>query len=140
MGNGAAAASETRAAARREATLVPNITAVRVMPHRADAKLINISTTGMLVECATRLQPGSSCTVIIEGGFTPASIESRVARSAVIAVTKEGGIRYHIGFSFKQPIVLEELPEEPEPVPETPIVELEPVRPIPTTSTLRNRW
>lgn len=140
MSTSAAVSSETRAAHRREAALVPNITAVRLMPHRAEAKLINISTTGMLVECATRLQPGTSCTVVIEGGFTPASIDSRVARSAVIAVTKEGGIRYHIGFSFKQPIVLEEPPVDPEPVPEAPIVELEPVRSLTVASTLRNRW
>jgi hypothetical protein len=138
MGSSAAAIAEVRAAVRREAALVPNITSVSLMPQRADAELVNISTTGMLVECATRRPPGSSCTVVIEGGFTPASIECRVARSAVVAVRKDGSIRYHIGFCFKQPIALEELPAPPEPVVEAPIAE--PTKPVQAPSTLRNRW
>lgn len=135
------ASIENRKTDRRDASLVPTITAVRLSPHGAEAKLLNISTTGVLVECATRLQPGSSVTVIFEGGFSPSSVDSRVARSAVVAVNKGGGMRYQIGLAFKQPISLEELPSTP---PESPAaVILEPIsgeRPVVAPSVPRNRW
>jgi hypothetical protein len=132
---------ENRKADRRDASLVPSITGVRLSPHGAEAKLVNISTTGVLVECATRLQPGSSVTVIFEGGFSPPSVDSRVARSNVVAVNKGGGMRYQIGLAFKQPITLEDLPStsiEPAAAPvEEPVQESAPVVAPPAP---RNRW
>jgi hypothetical protein len=135
------ASIENRKSDRRDASLVPTITAVRLSPHGAEAKLINISTTGVLVECATRLQPGSSVTVIFEGGFSPSAIDSRVARSAVVAVNKGGGMRYQIGLAFKQPIQLEELPSTPSET--VPVMIEEPLSEpaaIVAPPVLRNRW
>jgi hypothetical protein len=135
------ASIENRKADRRDASLVPTIIGVRLSPQRAEAKLINISTTGVLVECGTRLQPGSSVTVIFEGGFTPSSVDSRVARSSVVAVNKGGGMRYHIGLAFKQPIVLDELPSTAAPEPPAKAVDETISEPSPIASSVpRNRW
>ncbi len=59
--------------------------------------------------------------VVFEGSFSPAQIEARVARSSVAIMHKGGGLGYHTGIAFHQPIVLPELPgeinvpDEPEP-------------------------
>jgi hypothetical protein len=143
MSTSVTASIENRKADRRDASLVPTITAVRLSPQRTEARLINISTTGVLVECATRLQPGSSVTVIFEGGFTPSSVDSRVARSAVVAVTKGGGMRYQIGLAFKQPIELDELPLTAAPEPPASVAGessvSDPIA-IVARSVPRNRW
>jgi hypothetical protein len=104
-------ARETRKAPRRDAALVPTITGVRLSPHGADARLVNISTSGALVESTARLQPGWAVTLQFEGGFQPASVESRIARSTIVAVAAGGRLQYHIGVAFKHPIVLEPLPD-----------------------------
>lgn len=105
------AVRETRKAPRRDASLVPTITALRLSPHGAAARLVNISTSGALVETAARIQPGCSLTLQFEGGFAPAAVESRVARSTIVAVGPEGKLHYQIGVAFKVPITLEELPD-----------------------------
>jgi hypothetical protein len=142
MSSTVTASIENRKADRRDASLVPTITGVRLSSQRTEAKLINISTTGVLVECGTRLQPGSSVTVIFEGGFTPSSVESRVARSTVVAVNKGGGMRYQIGLAFKQPIALAELPSTATPAP--PAAAVEETTSEPPALTVppppRNRW
>jgi hypothetical protein len=45
--------------------------------------------------------------VVFEGTFTPSSIPSRVARTTIIGIGKDGTMRYHIGLSFTKPISLE---------------------------------
>ena len=89
---------------------VPEITGVRLKPHGADATLVNISTSGILVECASRIKPGTAVIVVFEGTFSPAQIDARVARSSVAIMHKGGGLGYHTGIAFNQPIVLPDLP------------------------------
>jgi hypothetical protein len=113
------AADEKRGSPRRAASAMPSIESVRISPHRAEAVLINISDTGVLVECGMRLQPGTRVTVLFSGSFTPSSVPSRVARSVVSGMAAEG-IRYQVGIAFNQPIELPELP--PEAVVEEPAV------------------
>ena len=102
--------AENRSATRLPASLVPNITGVRLSPHGTDAKLVNISATGVLVECTSRLKPGSVVTVIFDGGFSPATISGRVARSSVAGIGRDGALRYHIGIAFKHGINLADAP------------------------------
>ncbi|HVH26207.1 MAG TPA: PilZ domain-containing protein [Vicinamibacterales bacterium] len=99
--------SEKRVAVRRPASQVPAITAIRLSPQGTRATLINISHTGVLVESASSLKPTSAVTVVFEGTFTPSSVPSRVARTTVVGIGKDGTMRYHIGLSFTKPITLE---------------------------------
>jgi hypothetical protein len=99
---------EHRCAPRRDAREVPAITGVRLKPHGADAVLVNISSSGILVECSSRIKPGTSVIVVFEGGFQPAQVEGRVARSSVAIMHKNGALGYHTGIAFNRPITLAE--------------------------------
>lgn len=129
--------AEARSAPRLPASLVTSITAVRLSPHGADATLLNISASGVLVECTTRFRLGTAVTAVFEGTFSPSSVEGRVARSCVATMNKNGVLRYHIGIAFNKPIPLEEAPaaaiQQPAATPEAPSAP--PVRPI-----VSNRW
>jgi hypothetical protein len=105
-------ARENRAEVRRPASDVPAIKEVRIWPPRTEAVLINISEGGILAECGTRFQPGMQVTVGFVGGFSPASVSGRVARSAIAGMGPEG-VRYQVGIAFTQKISLPELPAAP---------------------------
>ena len=100
---------ENRAEVRRPASDVPAIKEVRIWPPRTEAVLINISEGGILAECGTRFQPGMQVTVGFVGGFSPASVSGRVARSAIAGMGPEG-VRYQVGIAFSQKIVLPDPP------------------------------
>lgn len=140
---------EHRNASRRPASTAPEITGVRLKPHGADATLVNISTSGILVECASRIKPGTAVIVVFEGTFSPAQVDARVARSSVAIMHKGGGLGYHTGIAFNRPIVLPEIPgeinvpDEPESQPEIPppiLAALSAVTVEPTPVVLVNRW
>ena len=136
--------TEKRIAPRHPASRVPSITAVRLSPQGTRATLVNISTTGMLVETSAALKPTSAVTVVFEGTFTPSSMPSRVARTTVVGIGKDGTLRYQIGLSFARPIELEELvagavahtsAEAPPPAAADP-----PAAPALPPAVVRNRW
>ena len=140
---------EHRSSGRRPAATVPEITGIRLKPHGADATLVNISTSGILVECASRIKPGTAVIVVFEGTFSPAQVDARVARSSVAIMHKGGGLGYHTGIAFNRPIVLPEIPgeinvpDEPESQPETApptLAALSAVTVEPTPVVLVNRW
>lgn len=136
---GKSRAGELRSAPRRPAALVPSITGVRVPPHANSATLLNISASGVLLECTGRLPLGTAVTVFFDGTFSPTSVDSRVTRSAVASMNKKGVLRYHIGLAFNSPIVFEDTPEsadipEPEAAPPPALVV------TPTPAVIGNRW
>jgi hypothetical protein len=98
---------EGRGAPRLAASDVPSITGVRLRPFGAEATLMNISASGVLVECVTRLRLGTAVTVVFDGTFSPAIVEGRVARSSVATVSKNGVLGYHVGIAFQKPIPLD---------------------------------
>jgi hypothetical protein len=125
-------------ATRIPASRMPSITGVRISPAGVEGTLVNISATGVLVECDRRLKPLSSVTVIFHGTFQPASISSKVARCAVAGIGGDGALRYHVGVAFNAKITLEQAPEPPvERVHET--QQGTAVAPV-TVPVLRNRW
>jgi hypothetical protein len=144
---------EGRSAPRLPASAVPGIKGVRLSPHGTEATLMNISASGILVECVSRLRLGTAVTAVFDGTFSPATIEGRVARSSVANVSKKGVLQYHIGIAFNKPIVFEAAPvaaaiRQPEapaaletpaalgtPVTATQAPEAAPVLPV-----LTNRW
>ena len=98
---------EHRSAPRRPASAVPSIKGVRLSPHGTEATLLNISASGILVECTSRLRLGTAVTTVFDGTFSPSTIEGRVARSSVANVSKKGVLQYHIGIAFNKPITIE---------------------------------
>ncbi len=94
-------------ARRLRASQVPGISGIRLTPAGGDSSLVNISSSGVLVECSSRLVPKTQLTVHFEGTFCPASVEGRVARCQVAGIGRDGALRYHIGIAFAQPIPLD---------------------------------
>ena len=101
------------AAARRPASAVPSITALRISPPGFEATLIDISESGLLAECGTALKIGQAVTVDFEGTFSPQSLDAQVIRSAVASMTSDG-VRYQIGLSFNTPIAFDDKAPQPE--------------------------
>src|SRR5262245_30969260 len=134
------AVSEKRSAPRRPASQVPSITGLRLSPHGAEAKLVDISTTGLLAECTSRLKVGSSVAVLFEGGFSAASVVGRIARCSVAAMGRDGVLRYHVGISFNKPIVLEDDVETPAPVIAAAAAAESTATVAPVAPSVRNRW
>ncbi len=100
--------SERRTAPRFPASVMPSITSVHLSPGGGEAFLVNISSTGALVRCATRLLVGTPITLVFDGEFSPASIKGRVARCLVADLGRPAGLSYHIGIAFKEAIPLGE--------------------------------
>lgn len=146
-------ASETVQAPRVPASQVPSIKSLRLSPHGADAKLVNISTSGLLAECSSRLKVGSTVAVLFEGTFTESTVVGRIARCEVSTMGKDGVLRYFVGIDFNKPIdlglgaaqnpVAAGAPaSQPKPVaakPEPPRPRLVAVPP-PAPAIVRNRW
>jgi PilZ domain-containing protein len=86
---------------------VPSITGVRLKPFGVDAALLNISASGVLVECARGLRLGTAVTVVFDGTFPTPLVEGRVARSTVATMATNGSLRYHVGITFQTRIALE---------------------------------
>lgn len=128
---------EHRAAPRFAAALVPAITGLRLSPHGIDAKLVNISATGVLAECGMRLKVGSAVTLSFGGTFEPSSVTARVVRCAVAAMSRDGGLLYHVGIAYDARIPL----NEPSGTAKTKMIP-EPMMPeaIPERVVIRNRW
>ena len=132
--------TESRVAPRRPASLIPDITTVRLTPVGGNAALVNISATGVLVECATRIAPGSPVTVVFEGTFVPGSVSGKVARCEVTGIDQQGVLRYHLGIAFNKSIEMDDLPlAPPSPEPETEI-SLAGITAAPPHPVLYNRW
>jgi len=116
---------------RRPAASVPSITGLRFKPHGIDATLVDISETGLLAECAERLKPGTSVTVLFEGMMAFRSVTGRVARSFVSTMGADCRLRYQVGIAFNDPIVIDDdiTPVEPENT-----------APVVAPRVVRNRW
>lgn len=99
------------ASPRHPASRVPEITGVRLTPSGGDATLVNISSSGALVECGTKVVPKSPVTVSFRGTFTPAFVDGHVVRCSVARIDKDSALRYHVGIAFNQTI-----PFDPGPV------------------------
>jgi len=95
-----------RLARRYPALAFPEIRGVRLAPIGAAATLVNLSATGVLVECASRAVPGSPMTVQFEGTFAPASIDSRAVRCEVSGIAADGSLRFRIGLAFNTRIAI----------------------------------
>ena len=144
--------SSRRVDPRYPAAAVPAITAMRLSPGEAVA-LVNISSSGVLVEGKTRFVPGTRVTVHFEGTIKPNQIKARVIRCQVSAIGSGGSLQYQsaIAFEGRMDIPVDEAvapPLQPSPVVEEPPPPKKgksaaaPPPPPPPASTPRvyNRW
>lgn len=129
-----AVGDERRTAARHTAAAMPSITGIRLSPIGSEAHLVNISTTGILVRCPTRLMAGTTVTVLFEGTFAPPPAKGTVVRCLVADIARPAGLSYHVGIHFKDPIAIGDAPvEEAPPAPK-------PADPPTEQVILVNRW
>jgi hypothetical protein len=93
-------------AQRRDPADVPSVTMVR-FPWGLEARLLNISRTGLLFESGTRIPPDSCEQLTLVGPGTEIQVPSCFVRSEV-AVVSGLGVKYHIAVMFAVPLELEE--------------------------------
>jgi len=108
--------AERRKAPRYSALAVPSITGVRVSPGCGEASLVNISTSGVLVQSTTKLATGTPVTVSFEGSFQGGSIKGCVARCIVADIGGAAALSYHIAIAFNEHILFWIEGENAEPV------------------------
>ena len=135
VGRPLATPAEQRSALRIPADRVPSIEGVRISPGDEISALVNISTSGVLVECTSRPRPGSAVTVHFLGTFTPATVRGRIARTMVASLGKDGVLHYMVGVAFDNPIEVEEQLAAP---PEAP--QAGDMAAPKAASRLQNRW
>jgi len=100
----AAAADERRRARRIVPADVPWLSAVR-MPWGLDLDVINISSTGLLVESGSKLSPGVTYELQLQGPETALAVKALVLRSDVGRVDGRG-VRYIAAASFDRALDL----------------------------------
>ena len=135
-----AAEDEKRIAQRHSAATMPDITGVRISPIGGSIQLVNISTTGALIRCSTRLMPGTTVTLLFEGTYAPAPAKGTVVRCLVADICRPAGLFYHVGIAFKDPIALR---DSPAPAPGKPTAEAAALvreEPVGEQPILVNRW
>ena len=94
------ATAERRTATRHPASGMTSITGVHLSPGGGEATLVNISSTGALVRCPTKLLPGTTVTMTFDGTFSPSTIKGKVVRCFVADICRPAGLAYHIGIAF----------------------------------------
>jgi hypothetical protein len=93
-------------AQRRNPADVPSVSSVK-FPWGLEARLLNISRTGLLFESGTRI-PADSCEQLtLCGPGTEIHVPSCFVRSEV-AIVSGLGVKYHIAVMFSTPLELEE--------------------------------
>jgi hypothetical protein len=95
-----------RPSRRYPASAFPEIQGIRLAPLGVPAALVNLSSTGVLVDCASRVLPGTVLTVEFGGTFTTPSADGRVSRCEVSGIAIDGSLRYHLGIEFKTQLAL----------------------------------
>jgi hypothetical protein len=99
------------ASRRLKPSLVPSITGIMVGFGGPRMNLVNISTSGVLIEGPQRLKPGNEVKLVFEGGFSPSTVPSRVVRTLVTGIGRDGVLHYQVGLAFLSPVELP-VPEE----------------------------
>jgi PilZ domain len=101
---------------------LPWLSSVR-LPWGQHLHLLNISSSGMLVESSVRLAPGSQTNFKIRGPGLDLLVRGRVIRSRVAKVDSQG-IKYEAAAAFDQPVDMLKAPEEAPADPTTQLAEL----------------
>ena len=90
---------DRRGAPRHAADRLPWIKGVRVA-NIEDARLINVSSTGVLVQCRARLLPGNETVLQFVGSGNRFRVKGQVVRCEVAHVRAEGTLQYEVAVAF----------------------------------------
>lgn len=93
-----------RERAERTAQRGPWLWVVR-MPFGAEVELVNISRTGLLLESTSKVTPGVTMELQLNGMGENRIVKARFIRSAVARVDRLG-VRYHAAAQFEEPLDL----------------------------------
>jgi len=96
-------------AQRRAQVELPSLSTVR-FPW-GDARLLNISNTGLLFESGTRIPPGSCQRLTLCGPGVEIQVPACFVRSEV-ALVNGLGVKYHIAVMFERPLELDAAPSD----------------------------
>lgn len=95
---------DRRRTRRRSGEDVPSLWSVR-LPWGDALKVVNISNTGVLLESASKVTPGSTIKLHLLGEETNIAVSARAIRSDVATV--DGlGVKYHLAAAFSQEVLL----------------------------------
>jgi pimeloyl-ACP methyl ester carboxylesterase len=86
---------------------VPWLSSIK-LPWGLEVRLLNLSSTGMLIETGSKFTPGSDTHLRLCGPETDLVISACFVRSEVAAVDRRG-VTYHAAVSFKKQLDLDEL-------------------------------
>jgi hypothetical protein len=129
-----------RAPHRYPASAFPEIQGIRLSPIGVTGALVNLSATGVLVECTEGVLLGTVLTVNFQGTFSPALVEGRVARCQVSGIAADGSLRFHLGLAFNTRLALAAEAEDYANVPETASSAPPVAAAAGGARVLRNRW
>jgi CheY-like chemotaxis protein len=97
---GGSEATDRRRARRRPATELPGLWAVR-FPLCPEAKVVDISSTGVLVETSSKISPGGTLDLHVLGQNIDFRVTARMVRSEVASVDRLG-VKYRAAAAFSQ--------------------------------------
>jgi hypothetical protein len=92
-------------AERRDGADVPCVSTVK-FPWGLEARILNISSSGMLFESGTRVPPGSCQRLVLCGPDIEIEVPASFVRSEV-ALVNGLGVKYHIAVAFAVPLELD---------------------------------
>ncbi len=95
---GGSEATDRRRARRRPATELPGLWAVR-FPLCPEAKVVDISSTGVLVETSSKISPGGTLDLHVLGQNIDFRVAARMVRSEVASVDRLG-VKYRAAAAF----------------------------------------
>jgi CheY-like chemotaxis protein len=95
---GGSEATDRRRARRRPATELPGLWAVR-FPLCPEAKVVDISSTGVLVETSSKISPGGTLDLHVLGQNIDFRVPARMVRSEVASVDRLG-VKYRAAAAF----------------------------------------
>jgi hypothetical protein len=86
------------------------------LPWGLKGRLINISSTGLLLESGSKLMPGSVTALTLCGPGTELAVAVSFVRSELAEIDRLS-VKYHTAVTFKEPLKLLEPPAAPPPNP-----------------------
>jgi hypothetical protein len=86
------------------------------MPWGLELRVVNISSTGLLLESGCRLESGRVAAITLRGAGREQVVGASIVRSEVADVTARG-VKYHVAVTFDAPLQIPEAPSESRAIP-----------------------
>jgi hypothetical protein len=86
------------------------------LPWGLELRVVNISSTGLLLESGCRLDPGRVTAITLRGAGREQVVGASIVRSEVAEVTTRG-VKYHVAVTFDPTLQIPEAPSESRAIP-----------------------